>query len=290
MTERDGGVAAADIWGLPLLGSVYPQCDIWGRYRSKQCRNGECTCVDPASGVSLEDTSCLSDTTTTLYSSYFNEDIQIAPLVEQAPSSCLSQQQLVNLNLTDHVISMKLPLCSEDGGYFPQQFRSDIGSWWCVDPRSGEELSGERGARHTLPCSGAGLGQVLFQSVTIHGCVTDEIVRVVEEGAGSGLTCEDYLYTSVQCLAGDGNQCFCVTSDTGIHLSLSYSRRSQLSCPDMSETVCLREQFQACSDDTTPLLLSSCPETCDQETGNFLPQQCDNDTCYCVNIHTGLVI
>ena len=291
--ERDSRAAAPEIWGLPLLGSVYPQCNVWGSYKSKQCLNGDCWCVDPDSGVEVNDTSCLSDPKTTLYSSYFGEDIQVDPPVQQHPSSCSSEQEQVTLSLADREVQISLPLCSSAGEYFPQQFRSDVGEWWCVDPLSGDEVSGQRGPRHTLPCSGAGLGQVLFDSVKIPGCVMDEIDQVIDEDNVSKLKCENYSYSAVQCLLDDGYDCYCVTSDTGIPLSSSYSYHTRLSCPDMVETPCLRAQFETCLNDTTSLLLPSCPDEtpwCNQETGNFLPQQCDNGTCYCVNIVSGQVL
>jgi hypothetical protein len=266
---------------------------MWGGYRKKQCKSGECVCVDPNSGVPLNDTSCLSDPATTLYSSYFGEDIQISPPIKQQTSSCVSERDQITLTLADREIQINLPLCASDGSYFPQQFRSNLGEWWCVDTESGRELAGQRGPRHTLPCPGTGLGQVLYDSVKIPGCVADEIARVIDENTVSTLTCENYLYTSVQCISGDQHECYCVTRDTGIPLSSSLSPRFQISCPDRVETPCLRQQFETCSDNSSSLLLPSCPDVspeCDPGTGRFLPLQCYNDTCYCVNTVSGQVM
>ena len=291
--ERDEGMNPPNIWGLPLLGPIHPQCDIWGEYRAKQCDNGECFCVDPVSGERVEDTSCLADSETTLYSSYFGENIRVGPPAEQPSSPCFSQQEQITLTLADRHIQISLPLCSENGQYFPQQFQSDLGEWWCVDPLSGERLVGDTGPRHTLPCSGSGLAQVLYNSVKIPGCVLDDIARLLDENSVSTLQCENYKYTPVQCLSEEGHKCYCVTADTGISLSSSFSYRAQISCPDMAETLCFRQQFDTCKDSSSPLLLSSCPDLtpeCNPDTGDFLPLQCLNNTCYCVNIKSGQVL
>ncbi|KAL5264513.1 hypothetical protein ACHWQZ_G005564 [Mnemiopsis leidyi] len=288
--EREQGMNSLNIWGLPLLGPLYPLCDVWGDFRSKQCDGGACFCVDSVSGEKVDDITCLVNSDTILYSSYYGENIRVDSAKEQPSSPCFSQQEQVTLTLADRHIQISLPLCSEDGQYFPQQFQTDLGDWWCVDSQSGQQLEEQSGPRHTLPCSGAGLGQVLFNSVKMPGCVSDEIARLLDENTASSLQCEDYKYTPVQCLSEEGSKCFCVTTDTGISLSSSFSHRAKLSCPDMEETSCFWKRYSSCKDGSSPLLLSSCPDltpVCNPDTGDFLPLQCNNNTCYCVNIETG---
>uniref|UniRef100_A0A3Q2CM74 Nidogen 2a (osteonidogen) n=1 Tax=Cyprinodon variegatus TaxID=28743 RepID=A0A3Q2CM74_CYPVA len=276
--HRDG-VQNSGSDGLPPIGAYIPQCDENGQYLPEQCHGstGHCWCVDSIGQERLG---------TRTPPGSLRVDCSEP---ERPKTHCELHRDSFLASGPDGrpLVVAYVPQCDENGQYLPEQCDGSTGYCWCVDER-GQELAETRTPPGTprMNCNEPQRPKTHCEHYrdSVQTSSPDGLPPV---GAYVPQCDENGQYLPEQCDYSSGH-CWCVDSqgqERGGTRTPPGSPRVDCNEPQRPKTHCehYRDSVQTSGPDGLPPLGAYVPQ-CD-ESGQYLPQQCQPSTgyCWCVN-------
>jgi len=256
-TQKPGGPCHVALEGVEkgLLGSQQPQCNVDGTFKHKQCHSstGYCWCVNTKTGQEITGT-------------------------KKGPADgevrCGGPCHVALGAVEKGLLGSQQPQCNVDGTFKHKQCHSSSGYCWCVNTKTGQEITGTKKgpADGEVRCGGP--------------------CHIALEGVEKGLLgspvpqCNvDGTFKHKQCHSSSG-YCWCVNTKTGQEISGTKKG------PADGEVTCGGPCHVALGGGLLGgALLGSQEPQCNVD-GTFKQKQCHSSTgyCWCVNTKTGVII
>jgi nidogen (entactin) len=258
--------------GQPMPGKFIPQCTEYGFYKPAQCSGstGKCWCVVPDTGVEVKG------------SSTFRTGEPQCTMCHIKRSEALRPTGIVG---------QYIPSCDEQGLYDATQRHGSTGYSWCVNRYTGEEIPNSRvgpGQQRKISCDAAAHFAGLMMHVALpeqgpcYAKILEARGRESTPGFYTPKCTENGFYKSEQRHASTGYT-WCVNPSTGVELENTRRGPTQ---PPANCGACFKEVEEKLS--RRPVLGAELPQ-CNQENGQYVPDQRHEGYRYCVNPQTGAV-
>jgi len=243
-----------------MPGKFIPQCTEHGYFKPQQCHSstGRCWCVVPDTGKAIESSTTIN-----------GRPECTACLLKRAES------------LRPHgFIGNTVPECDENGLFKPEQGSGSTGHRWCANTQTGEEITGTRigaGAQRLVNCA-------VYQDLATKGPCYAEVAESRYRQHMPGLYipgCTEEGFYKTQQTHGSTGQSWCVNPATGQEIK-GTRRSASLTKPECGAC------FKAIENRLTRSnrLGAEMPQ-CNQENGDYHPEQSHEGYRFCVNPKTG---
>jgi hypothetical protein len=255
--------------GTPAPGKFVPQCTQFGYFKPVQCHpsTGLCWCAVPDTGKAIEGTT----------------------MFRQGMPKCT----ICNIKRAEALrpagyAGNYAPQCDEEGLFSPTQYWASTGQRWCVDRYTGTEISGTRmgpGAQGP-ECGTLALwvGLAMHQELDTKGpCYA----KIVEERGRAGTpgfympTCTEHGYYKTEQYHSSTGHSWCVNPSTGAEIP---GTRRTATEPRANCGACFKELEEKLT--KKPVLGADLPQ-CNEENGDYLPEQHREGHRWCANPKTG---
>ncbi|XP_054163327.1 thyroglobulin-like [Oppia nitens] len=256
-------------------GPPVPECDEFGEYSSVQCKNGTiCYCVDKngnrifgsATYDKIDDMNCL----------------------------CSRQFNQLNRELAEHQFSIDpvfFMRCKANGNYEPFQATNNF--TYCVNTTDGilHERAVSKQNTDQLPCAHESYSyntdciKRYFEAIKNIELLEDEEYMVVGYDVPK---CDlDGNYAPVQCL---NDHCYCVNKK-GEKIHDTQVARTDIDYAYSQTCSCVRDKelFKDIPDESRDKVTEMFSEYICDKNGNYLPLQCSESFCYCVDRQNGYI-
>jgi len=258
--------------GQAMPGKFIPQCTEYGFYQPTQCHgsSGKCWCVVPDSGREIEGTSTFrtGPPQCTMCNIKRSEALRASPFV-------------------GHYV----PACDKDGLYETEQVHGSTGQSWCVNPYTGVEIPNTRvgpGQQRSKQCSEYSLlvGFAMHSALEEQGPCYAKMVEARGRESTPGFytpACTPNGYYKTEQSHSSTGYTWCVNPATGEEVKGSHRGPGQ----QRSECgTCFKETESKIT--RKPLIGNDLPQ-CNQENGDYIPEQHHEGYSWCVNPKTGAV-
>jgi hypothetical protein len=258
--------------GTPMPGKYIPQCTKYGFFQPTQCYGsiGRCWCVEPDTGKEIQG------------SSTFRTGAPDCTMCHIKRSEALRPVGFVG---------NYVPICDADGMFDATQHHGSTGESWCVNKYTGEEIPNTRmrpSQQRSQPCEAAAhtVGLSMHSLLVEQGPCYAKVLESRGRQSTPGFytpKCTTNGYYKTEQTHGSTGYSWCVNPATGAEVPNTRRSPSQ---PKVNCGSCFMEIEGKLT--RKPMMGNEMPQ-CNQENGDYVPEQYREGYRWCANPKTGAV-